>query len=233
MKDSAETALPFSRLTFVVALVIGFTAGWSLLGTQQSQAVTCNLHVGVAVKPDTNGRGVRFAAPGMRIWDDNVECARVSSLQIFNSAETRFVEVGWYEDQNNIDCLPTAGGPRRLGFAFDDGLFWCFPASSSISTGQKSFAVEDINQNGVWQYWHAGTNFWGSPDMGSFVTGIINNNGERFGSQDSAKADFDGLQRMGPSGSWSPWHTPTLKIDTDPTYNFCFFSETHTSVDIC
>ncbi|MGH9198005.1 MAG: hypothetical protein ACRD1T_20010 [Acidimicrobiia bacterium] len=173
----------------------------------------------------------------MAIYGGSPECGHVSSMFVHNSDSTRWVEVGWYLSPGVYTCIPSAPGPnpKRLGFASNNGMNSCFQPTGTISTGTDSFNVNDHNQNAVWEYFHAGTNFWSSPSMVSFVTGIVLTNGERIGTDDSAKAEFSGLKRMNSSQQWPDWagtHECTASSDCsdwpsdDPDWEFCGPGET-------
>lgn len=217
----------------LLAVVIGFLVGTGLTETP-ARAVACLVNpYNTTAQPDTNGRGVRVSNPGMLIANSATTCGRVSSLFDYNSAETRFVEVGWYEEQNYYVCIPNTTAPRRLGFAFFDGLASCFSPSSGISTGRGDFYVHDDNQNAIWNFYHGTSNFWNSPNMGTFVTGQVRSNGERAGASDSAYSDFDGLKRMGATMSWVAWTgTQEWSTSDDPGYEYCEHSNTHVEVQL-
>lgn len=70
----------------------------------------------------------------MDIYNQDVNCGRVSSLFVRNSSSTRWVEVGWYEDNAQYACLPTTDRPWRLGFVLFDGLIDCFKPTGGIGT---------------------------------------------------------------------------------------------------
>lgn len=104
--------------------------------------------------------------------------------------------------------------------------------SPGLGGDLQAFSFDDKNQDGVWLMGHAGSNIWSSPDMSPFVTGIIDNNGERIGTADTAQSDFDGLQRMGADQQFVNWMNTskdTVESD-DPGFKGCKKSNTHTNV---
>jgi hypothetical protein len=213
---------------------VGILVHSFLVNSRPASALACLVSpYNTTAQPDTNGRGVRVSNPGMLIEDKTVGCGRVSSLFDKNSTETRWVEVGWYEDQNYYVCIPNASSPRRLGFASLDGMYSCFQPSGGIAEGTNAFSVHDANQDGVWKFFHEGTNFWNSPDMGTFVTGQVRSNGERGSSSDPAHSDFNGLQRMNSSQAWVDWTgTQEWSTSDDPDYKLCVHSATHVEVKL-
>lgn len=103
-----------------------------------------------------------------------------------------------------------------------------------MTGGQRdTFKIQDNNQDGVWDFFHDAANIF-SANMGTFVTGHLQNNGERLNTDDPAHADFDGLGRMNSSQNWVDWdntHEDTPYSD-DPNYNFFEYSNTHTAVTL-
>lgn len=105
----------WSALIVAGTLTAMFTV---LVGT--SQAAPCpDTNYNTVGRPDTNGRGNRVGSPGMYIYNNTITCARVSSIFVLNSSDTRFVEVGWYENPGDVFfCIPTTSGPpKQLAYA--------------------------------------------------------------------------------------------------------------------
>jgi len=211
------------------ALVIG-------LGGPPAVAAPCpgaGAQWNTVTSPDTNGRGVRVTIPGLLIENDPVDCLRVAAVGDNNSSGLTYVEVGWYEDPSgglNFPCIPnTSGPPKVIAFAAEDGVVagcWATPSSPS---GRDTFTVHDDNQNGLWTFLHNGNLVWTSPDLDPFHTGIIVTNAERWDLDDGAHADWDGLQRMGSTASWSNWQGTyrNTDYDNDPDFRPCIHTNTH------
>lgn len=189
-------------------------------------------------RPDKGGRGVRVIDPGMHVFDTSVPCGRASSILDINSAETRFVEVGWFENTGPVyGCVPTtSGAPRQLAFAWFDGAPSCLTTPDSIPGGQwDHFRVQDSNQDGVWGFYHKKDDtwdlIWASPDMDPFVTGFLWSNGERATTDDSARAVFKGLQRMINSTDYRDWAGTFEEDDSDDGgWKDCIVTNTHVKV---
>jgi len=227
----------FDETRVAVAILAGFmmVGGVLLFQMHAAYAVTClsNLY-NTTDEASADGRGNRVFGPGMRIYNDNVVCGRVSSLFVKNATETKFVEVGWYEDpiDTNFDyqCLGTTSGPPEL-FAFvDTGTGYACSLGETLS-GVDSFSVRDQNQDGVWTFGHEGDDFYTSPDLGSFNSGLLRTNGERAGNgNEPARSEFDGLDRLDSSG-WSPWQgTFEASTSDDPDFHDCIDSDHHVRV---
>lgn len=165
----------------------------------------------------------------MDVYNNAVECARVSSL--FVSGSAKFVEIGWFEDppsaEWNYVCLGTTSGPPRVfAFAYNGGSIDCKTGGELAGGQSHGFTIKDINQDGVWSFGHGGGDFWDSPDMGAFNSGSLEVNGERGGSRsEPADADFNGLDRMDANGNWQSWSNPSeIPESDDPGYKDCIGS---------
>lgn len=191
-------------------------------------------------KNSQNGRGDRVNNPGMSVFNDAIDCGRVSSIFVSNSTGTTFAEVGWYEDPSggtwDYSCiLSSFGPPRELAYAVQAGMLpQCDQDNADISAGVDSFVVKDPNQDGIWTYEHDGVTIWTSQDISPFNSGLLVSNGERAGTgnDDPAKSEFDGLDRLGPSNNWVPWTSPSeyTPYSDDPDYKDCIDSDTHIRV---
>jgi hypothetical protein len=171
----------------------------------------------------------------MYVYDLSIDCGHVSSLIARNSSYTRFVEVGYYENaQGDYECLDTTSGhPRVLLYAEIGGTRYCKHNTQNPVAGQyDGFRVQDANQDGLWTYYWNDVDQWQSPNMGTFVTGLLENNGERLNGSDSARADFDGLKRMNSVADWVNWDGTTLISAQSDDYGFmgCKDSDIHTRV---
>lgn len=89
------------------------------------------------------------------------------------------------------------------------------------------------NQDGIWTFLVDGRQVW-SYDLGSFVTGLLWDSGERVSPLDSARSDFDTVRRMGADAQW---HPPTSAYEGGPAYSFdpdfkpCIYNDgAHTTV---
>ena len=187
-----------------LALVATFLmfGSWMLIQAIPASAVTClSSPYNTTDEAAANGRGNRAQNPGMHIYNDNVDCGRVSSLFVKNSTETKLVEVGWFEDPSDSNwdytCLGTTSGQPKL-FAFvDTGTGYACDTGGQLSTGDDAFTVKDQNQDGKWTFGHSGSDFYTSPDLGSFNSGLLRTNGERTGGgNEPAHSEFAGLDRM-------------------------------------
>jgi hypothetical protein len=168
----------------------------------------------------------------MAIYDGNVTCGRVSSIFVYNSAATRYVEVGWYENPAGVyNCLPVTNGPPKvLAFYLLDGVAACWGQPSTLSGGTTAgFWVDDNNQDAIWNFFYAGTNVYNSGKMSTFTTGILVNNGERLNTDNTAHADFDGMKRMNSSQQWVDWTSATYSSN-DSGMHGCYYSATHQAV---
>lgn len=233
---------------FVVWVVMtsALTLG-TLAGLLASPAYACHdagSPWNTAYKSGTNGRGDRVSGLGMGVFDGNVDCGRVSSVFVYNSSLTRYVEVGWFESpQGAYSCIQDTGTgadpPRILAFAQFDGMRDCLNPAGSLSEGTQTFWVHDDNQDGIWKFYHSGTQVWTSFDMSPFTTGLLYDNGERLTFQNTAHADFDGLKRMA-GQNWVAWgsggSTDTTTLDTalsdDSGSHGCKYSNDHTAVKL-
>jgi hypothetical protein len=222
-----------ASMGILLSMGTGFWSSTVLLGAPASAVACLGSPYNTTAEPDTNGRGVQVSSPGMLIENKTVDCGRVSSLFDKNSADTRWVEVGWYEDQSVYVCIPSTTNPWRLAFASLDGVNSCFIPSGGIGEGTDGFKVHDDNQDGIWKFSHEATNFWNSPDMGTFVTGTPISNGERVGTSDPAHSDFNGLKRMNSSQVFVNWSgTHERFTSDDPDYKLCVHSATHVEVKL-
>jgi hypothetical protein len=184
----------------------------------------------VIASPDTNGRGVRVANPGLTVVNHSVDCSQARTLSVVNSAETRAVEVGYYEETVNTTPCAQTSQPRILLARVFDGVFFCDqdvigPDVISGTPRDDSFAVQDADQDGDWKYYHEGE-FLGFLGLGTFTTGDPRAQGERQSTHDSASANHHGLTRMNSSQAWVGWTGTSIVLDTDSTYRGCIESAT-------
>lgn len=225
--------------SFAFSFVFGVTVTVAL-HAREAAAAACPSRVGnpynSVASPDTNGRGVRDQ--GLVIENDPVQCIRVGSIGVNNLAGDTFVEVGWYEDPAgdiSLGCVPNTGtSPNLLGYAVENGtIAGCYDSQTNVS-GTDAFAVHDDNQNGRWTYIHEGGNFFNSPDLSPFVTGIIIAQGERFDLDDGAHTDHTSLQRMGASTTFSNWQGTAVNgpYDDDPDFFPCIHSNIHVEIQL-
>ncbi len=183
-----------------------------------------------------NGRGNRVSDPGMFIYNDPVQCGRASSLFVKTHDETEFVEVGWYEEESYVySCVHfTNGQPKLFGEAYNNGVVGCTSGPPLTSGQSDSFTVTDVNQDGKWLFGHGGANFWTSPDLGSFNSGLLRSNGERFAPDpEPARSEFNGLKRMDASNTWSAWTGPMegdSQSSDDPDFEDCIDAPDHIRV---
>jgi hypothetical protein len=175
----------------------------------------------------------------MSVFNGSVDCARLSSIFIRNTTGTRQVEIGWYEDPVNfydLCCATTSGAPKLLALSFEGSNDYSWLHNPpTVSEGTDTFSVSDSNQDGVWMFGHNGSNVWTSPDLGTFVTGLIFNNGGRGNTNNTSHAVFDGMLRMNSSQNWV---APTTvyeageALSNDPEARPCIYSDTHTAVKL-
>lgn len=222
-----------------VAFLLGATSVVGLvIGAVESNAVTCAIGPRNTVdKEAIYGPGNRVQSPGMKVFDADISCARVSSLFVGTFDNSSFVEVGWYEDPPDpgwdFVCIGNSSVlPRELAFAYNSGLVSCLASGASVPPGQDAFTVSDANLDEVWTFGHGGSVFWTSPEMG-FASGLLTTNGERESNNfDTAKSEFDGLQRMTLSGSWIPWQDASeyQAASNDPGFKDCIDADDHIRV---
>jgi len=226
------------ELQLGLAFLAGFvmTSGWILLTAGPASAVTCVDVLNTTDEAGANGRGNRAENPGMHIYNDTIECGRASSLFVKNATETKFVEVGWFEDPVgglfDYNCLGETTGPPRL-FAFvDTGASRSCSWGMELSVGDDGFTLKDPDQNGRWTFGHAGSNFYISPDLGSFNSGLLRTNGERGGNgNEPARSEFAGLDRMDDANNWSAWQNPfEAWTSDDPGFHDCIDNGHHIRV---
>jgi hypothetical protein len=222
---------------FVISLVLSAALGFAgvVALAPAAQAVTClGSPYNTTDQASSNGRGVRDNSPGMTVYNDTITCARVSSMFVKNSTETKFVEVGWFEDPapDTYQCLGlTAGGPKFFAFVDNAGIVDCY-TGTAVSTGAHGFTEKDPNQDGIWTFGEGGSDFWTSPDMGSFNNGLLRTNGERVGDgTEPARSEFDGLERMDNTNSWVSWTSPfEAATSDDPDFHDCIDAGDHIRV---
>jgi hypothetical protein len=227
--------MPHSRgfLTLLVLLAgVGAGIAYSLT---PAQAVTCSSGtLATNYQPDANSRGVKVLQ--LMVYNPDTSCGRVNSVLITNSSETDFVEIGYYENQNYYLCLDnTTGAPHVEAFEANSTGNSCAHSTASLTAGATpSFSVSNPAQDGFWTFLYNGNPiFTNAPSEGTFTNGITLNNGERGCTCDVAKADFVGLQRMGPNNNWVDWSGTALSLsfgNNDSGYKGCKYSSTHTSV---
>lgn len=225
------------RGSLLLSMALGAVSTFAILASPAFATHDCPSSHRVIFSPDTNGRGVRVSGPGMRVSDTVVECARASTLSVVNSSETRFVEVGWYEEAVDVTpCPQTSGNPRILVAKGINGVFTCDPdviGPDTITNAptDDGFWVHDDNQDGNWDYYHNGS-FLGFFGLGSFITGDPRAQGERKSTHDSMYALHDGLKRMNSSKSWVSWTGTTIIVDDDADYRGCVRSNTKVEVKL-
>ncbi len=218
-------------------VAVGATLGGLAAAWGEARAAACSVDpLNTVVRLEPNGRGLKVSAPGMGVFDGDVDCSRVSSLWVENSTGSRHVEIGWYEDPVDYYlCLPTTGtSPRIIALSYEGpNDYDCWGNPRTLSVGTDAFGVHDRDQDGVWRFVHEGALVWTSPDMGSFVTGLLYDNGERGNLENTAHADFDGLKRMGSGGRWvAPDSAYEVGYSDDPGSKPCIYSATHTAVKL-
>jgi hypothetical protein len=182
-----------------------------------------------------NGRGVRVNNPGMTVFD-GTQCGRVSSIFVYNSMGTRWVEVGWFEDgDNHYGCLPTTSGPpKELAYWKFDTAEGCLTTPTTPSGGsQHNFSIQDENQNGVWDYRRNTNVIFSSANLSPFVTGLPWNNGERLTNPaGTPHAVFNGMKRMGADQQWKPWTSIVQYLSSDSGAHGCQYSVTYQEVKL-
>jgi hypothetical protein len=222
-----------------IALFAGFLimGGWILLRATPALAVTCLSSVyNTTDEASADGRGNRVQNPGMHIYNDNVDCGRVSSLFVKNATETKFVEVGWFEDpsESNFDytCLNNTSGQPKLFAYVDTGSGHACNTAGELSTGDDAFTEQDQNQDGIWKFGHAGSDFYTSPNLGSFNSGLLRTNGERAGGgNEPARSEFNGLDREDQFNNWPSWqNTFEASTSDDPGFHDCIDNDHHVRV---
>jgi hypothetical protein len=140
----------------------------------------------------------------------------------------------WDENpQAKYNCLPqTSGSPVVEAFELNSTGSDCWGSPWTLSEGQDTFAVSDANQDGYW-LWHVNGNpvFNNAHSEGLFVSGIIDNNGERLNLDDGAKANFNRLERMNGNANYVDWNNTShdSSLSDDPGYHGCWYSDTHTA----
>lgn len=167
MKRPQPSWFPERSFAASLSLSVAFGVILGLSLQLPALAVTCVASGGNLNTVDeaaANGRGNRAINPGMQIYNDDVACARVSSLFVTTADGSRWVEVGWFEDPAGGDwdfyCLgTTSGSPRLFAYTYYDGLRDCYTGSSLTAGPADTFTVRDPDQNGVWTFGHGGSNF--------------------------------------------------------------------------
>ncbi|MEX0754175.1 MAG: hypothetical protein WD556_03525 [Actinomycetota bacterium] len=228
-----ESKAPRARLE--AALLVTLVALSVLVGLflpMPARAGDCPGDYQIQGAPSENGRGVRVGGdhPGMFVGNAGIGCARASSIGVVNSSGTRFVELGWYEEEQNVTPCPGSFGPPRILVAkYVNGTFTCDLQNSITDTPRNDdFKVSDPDQDGDWNYYRNsdGLGFYG---LGSFTSGQPVVNGERKSdhADPTMYANFRGLDRMGASQDWSEWSGTHTYGDSDPDFSGCLRSPIH------
>lgn len=182
-----------------------------------------------------NGRGVRVNNPGMTVFD-GTQCGRVSSIFVYNSTGTRWVEIGWFEDgDNHYTCIPTTSGPpKELAFWKFDNTNGCLTNPATLNGGSvQEMSIQDENQNGVWHYRRNQNVIFTSANLSPFVTGLPWNNGERLTNPaGTPHAVFNGMKRMGADQQWSPWTSLVQYDSSDSGAHGCAYSVTYQEIKL-
>ncbi len=215
-------------LTCSISALVGYAGMQAALASSCPDTTECpaNGICHVLGHPNANGRGVHVST-GMLVLH-----------------ATKFVEIGWYSDppggaETLCDKTPSDGTPWVLVYGFyNANTIKCKKSPPSLASDiglYITFKVHDNNQDGVWDYSYNGGVSLGSFDMGDLLSGDPRNNGERHNTDNSAKAEFKGLQLMNSSQAWINWSGTTLAEDTDSGFQFCGpgvtgYSDTHTAV---
>lgn len=210
-----------------------------LPATPAMAGVSCtSVSYDTVVRYEANGRGVKVTSPGMAVYNGSVECARLSSINVYNTAVSRGVAVGWFEDPVNFCDLwgPTTGSnPVLVAMSFEANDYSWLHSPPTVSVGTDTFLVNDANQDGRWTYGHNGSNVWTSPNLTPFVTGLIYSYGSRGSTGDTSHSDFEGMLRM---NSGQNWVAPTIvyeageQASNDPGARPCIYSDVHTAVKL-
>ena len=179
----------------------------------------------------TAGRGVKSGV--MAVYNGTVTCGRVSSLFVSSPDRTDFVEVGWMENPSGgYRCSLTFGAPEQLAYQELDGLWDCVSNPLTIAEGTDEFAVRDDNQDGYWNYTHNSSQFWTGSSMGSFNSGIPQNNGERLTTGNTSHSDFNSMQKRDSATTWVGWSGAFYLGGDDPGAKSCFYGSNHQAVKL-
>lgn len=223
------------RAALVVVFSLSAAMSWSVLSATIGQARhNCDhpefAYVYGGMNPDTNGRGVRVALPGMEVFNSSVQCTRLSGISLIGTQGQRAVEMGWDEDPNGYlegDCEPTTGSPKAFTVVYDFAVTLCQRHGGLTAGDFPDFEIHDADQNSVWKFFKNGTSVR-QYDFGNFNSGDVYASGERNNEADSARANHDGLYRMNASQQWVAWGSGTDTIvvvaDTDdypPDFQGC------------
>lgn len=236
--EASRSWLKSALFGYGMAGFLGFVGALAVMAALANEAKATHDCAGgtdnrVISSPLTNGRGVRVGlnAPGMFVENTSVPCARASTLSVVNSAETRAVEIGWYEETVNVTSCPSASSPRVLVLKIFDGVVTCSQNQPFITGTPRNddFFVHDNNQDGTWNYVRNGSplGFFG---LGTFVTGDPRAQGERKSSHEVGFANFRGLARMGANQTWTNWDTTIGIFDSDEGYYGCIPTNIHVKV---
>jgi len=224
--------------------LIGATAAlWAFPSRAVASAPACdNIDIGhynTAATDNTSydaHHGMRVASPGMYIYNYDAVCIHTSSIgSVDQSGEN--VEVGWedtkaglyYEEQQ---CHWTGDDtPHIFRAKIRNGTYYCTVYGQLTPTQSDGFGVADQNGDSAWTFTHNGATLGDNPVQMDFSLGSNRTNGERFNTNDSAHALFNGLYYMATDGwhSWTRSQCYTASSD-DPGFNNQLLSATEVQV---
>lgn len=235
---SVRSWRPSLALTFVIALgaCVGFAASVRVGTSEATPACTTLPFHGNVVFKEDNGthRGERVANPGMTIFNGSVECIRLSTIDVYSDDRNQ-IEIGWFEDPHQLlQCsnFPAGGtSPHLFTVPTKFGTQYCPSNPTTLTNTTMDVAIRDDNLDGIWSFLHNGSGTgWTGPTL-TFSVGQILTNGERWGTQDAAIADFNGLQYRTQNLTWASWTNAVAWCDSDPDYNNVKDSNTHVEVN--
>jgi hypothetical protein len=157
----------------------------------------------------------------------NVQCARVSSLDMYNDGGHQ-MEIGWY-------IVPPAGGeqpvcpvdtnqPQQPVFLIiktsPTGQFCRYSGTKVLTPGTThSYKESDVNLDGNWSFWFDGNPIGMATSTSDWTAGWAATNGEQHSSQgDSAYSNFNGMQFVSDAGPHD-WTQAGLFCDSSTTYD--------------
>lgn len=159
----------------------------------------------------------------MFVWDDEPPiCEHISSIYSQN-VNGDYVEVGWEAlgsgVLDNPICHFTGDGQYHVfRYYRKANVDSCNVYQQLVQGTWHSFSVNDQNGDLSWTFSIDGSAVGPDVNMGWDQSSAVAN-GERYGSTESASADFEGLQYMGSDGAWHAWHSGACLNYYDPVYN--------------
>lgn len=229
----ASTAL----LCLALGVVIGGTAALWVFPERAKALPSCfSVHYGRQATPVNNHAGVGVFHTGMEIFDIPPTCDHVSSV-IDQQDSLTYTEIGWFDApngwtiDNSSNCTLTGTGHPVLFREWTEGaLLWCTKFSRTLTGGTyHTMGISDQNGDGVWNTSFDGLGI-GNPFSETFSIGALGifSNGERYGSNESARATFNGLVYMPLGGGWTDWATIACASlpNNDPNY----FNDIHSQI---